>query len=90
MTNYSRGADFERALKREYEADGFFVVRSAGSRGAIDLMGIHPDGRTFALQAKLGTPTARERASIKDFKDHFAPSHCTVILATPKKREVIS
>lgn len=40
MTQYRRGADFERKTKKEWEANGWFVVRSAGSKGPVDLVAI--------------------------------------------------
>src|SRR5436309_12747800 len=39
-----RGADFERRVKRRLERDGWFVVRSAGSRGPLDLVALRRDG----------------------------------------------
>jgi len=39
MTNYSRGAHFERVCKKYLEGAGWFVVRAAQSRGLADLMG---------------------------------------------------
>ena len=39
MTNYSKGANFERRVKRYLESCGYYVVRSAGSHGVLDLVG---------------------------------------------------
>lgn len=39
MTNYSRGAHFERVCKKYLKGAGWFVVRAAQSRGLADLMG---------------------------------------------------
>lgn len=41
-TNYQRGVEAERRLKAHLEALGSFVMRSAGSRGAADLICLEP------------------------------------------------
>jgi len=38
MTNYENGANFERRIKKMYESIGWVCIRSAGSRGPIDLI----------------------------------------------------
>lgn len=38
MTNYQRGANFERRVCKWYEAQGFDTIRSAGSHGTVDVM----------------------------------------------------
>ena len=38
MTNYQRGYRLELLAKRELIARGYYVVRSAGSHGAVDLV----------------------------------------------------
>lgn len=40
MTRYDQGANFERDVKKELEKLGLFAVRSAGSRGPIDVVAI--------------------------------------------------
>lgn len=40
MTNYAKGANFERLLGKRLEKQGYFVVRSAGSHSAVDLVAI--------------------------------------------------
>jgi Holliday junction resolvase len=37
MTNYSKGAGYERKLMKELQEQGYFVVRAAGSHSAADL-----------------------------------------------------
>ena len=34
---YQKGARAERALKKKLETEGFFVIRSAGSKGKVDI-----------------------------------------------------
>ena len=38
VKRYVKGANFERQVKKDLEAAGYFVVRSAGSKGKIDLV----------------------------------------------------
>lgn len=68
MTQYERGVRFERQVKKKWEDDGFWVMRSAGSKGKVDLVAIKvaecsscelngayaefPD--VFLIQCKLG------------------------------------
>lgn len=40
MSRYAKGARYERKAKEELEADGWVVVRAAGSKGAADLMAL--------------------------------------------------
>lgn len=37
MTNYGRGANFERRVVRWYEEQGYDAIRSAGSHGLSDV-----------------------------------------------------
>ena len=38
MNRYASGANIEREIKKKLESDGFSVIRSAGSKGSIDLV----------------------------------------------------
>ena len=38
--NYRRGADLERAAKHYLEDNGYYVIKSAGSKGIADLVAI--------------------------------------------------
>jgi len=42
MTNYSRGASFERTVKADLKARNFLVIRAAGSHGIVDLVAFPP------------------------------------------------
>lgn len=52
MTQYERGSNFERRVKKEMEARGFFVVRAAGSHGPADLVAIGND-KIILISCKL-------------------------------------
>lgn len=54
----SKGADFERLCRKELEACGWTVARSAGSHGPADLWAIRKEGRysrrILFIQVKSG------------------------------------
>jgi Holliday junction resolvase len=52
MTNYSNGANFERAVKKDLQAHGWFVVRAAGSHGPVDLTAQAPGPIVAWVQCK--------------------------------------
>lgn len=54
QTNYSRGSEFERFLKKRYEAEGYSVHRMAGSHSPIDLIAISSD-EIILIQCKSST-----------------------------------
>lgn len=66
MTNYQRGADVERSVRAYLESEGWYVIRSAGSKGAVDLLaGLA--GITLALQVKrMAWPGPLERSVLAD------------------------
>lgn len=66
MTNYSRGRSLESRVKRDYETRGYFVVRSAGSKGAADLVAIRAGEPTILIQCKIGRCSQSEREALED------------------------
>jgi Holliday junction resolvase len=70
MSQYRRGADFERRVRAALEADGYEVIRSAGSKTPVDLIALkepwqHRDALVF-IQAKRtnGTCPPAERVRL--------------------------
>jgi len=51
INRYQKGARLERRVIQELEANGWFCVRSAGSKGAVDIVAFKGDDRLF-IQAK--------------------------------------
>lgn len=47
MSNYTKGARLERCVRKELEAQGYIVIRSAGSKGVVDLVAF--DARLIRL-----------------------------------------
>lgn len=58
MTQYSKGRSFENYVKAKLERDGWWVCRSAGSKGKADLVAIVPAKNYLAdvmlVQCKSG------------------------------------
>lgn len=50
--NYKRGTEIEHKIKNMLEVKGWFVVRSAGSKGVLDLIAMNKKGEIFCIQAK--------------------------------------
>jgi len=68
MTKYTKGADLERKIKKELEEAGYYVIRSAGSKGRFDLAAFHPtEKRPLLIQVKVGDVSARETEGLRKF-----------------------
>ncbi len=65
MTNprYLAGANFERKVKKQLEAEGCLVIRSAGSKGVADLVAIK-EGRNVLVQCKTDKISAKEAGEL--------------------------
>jgi len=91
-TGYVRGRRFEYEVKKKMEDDGYFCVRSAGSRGLVDLLCVKKGSRPVMVQCKRSTKcsgsallTAFEKLTLKD----LAVRHgCSAMLAWEKNGEV--
>jgi Holliday junction resolvase len=66
MTQYSRGADFERKVGKDLQRHGYFVIRSGGSRGPVDLAANAPGPVNLYIQCKRDG-----RLSIEDRRDLY-------------------
>jgi len=52
MSNYSKGANFERRVRKHFEAEGWVVFRSAGSHSPADLIALKA-GEVMLIQCQL-------------------------------------
>jgi Holliday junction resolvase len=59
-TNYTRGATLERKIKKQLEDEGYYVMRSAGSKGQVDLLALAPDGFAYMIQVSLSKKNKAE------------------------------
>jgi Holliday junction resolvase len=63
---YAKGARAERRAQRVLEAGGYLTVRSAGSGGLIDVVGIGPAGvRLLSIKAGTARLSALEREALE-------------------------
>jgi Holliday junction resolvase len=71
-TRYVAGANLERSAKRVLESKGFYVMKSGGSKGILDLIAMK-DGESWLCQAKLhGILSPADRAKlIKLAQDNY-------------------
>lgn len=75
-SNYQRGANFERKVKKWYESQGCFVIRSAGSHSPVDLVVLRY-GQTVLVQCKTDgkLPEEEEMALRKVATGHNCIAH---------------
>ena len=69
VSNYSRGAAFENRTQARLEEQGWFVVRSAGSKTLIDLVAVKADEQPLFVQCKSGSRSLsrNERTAFVEF-----------------------
>ena len=60
MNQYRRGARVERILKKKLESEGYYVVRSAGSKGEVDLVAWNMNRIIVIQVAKIGVKTKKD------------------------------
>lgn len=65
---YKSGARKEYRVKKYLESQGFKVIRSAGSHGVWDLVGIK-DGRIVLIQVKSKSSAREGLKQLLDFKE---------------------
>lgn len=70
MSKYSFGRQFEYTTKKSLEKLGFFVIRSAGSHGAIDILACKEE-IVFAIQIK--TTRSKKKHTLNQLKKEFEP-----------------
>jgi len=64
--NYVNGVRWENEVKKAFEDAGWFVIRSAGSRGLFDLA-VFGNGNFLLIQCKLKRkPTEGEEDAMRD------------------------
>ena len=69
--NYRNGAQLERDAQKHLEANGYLCIRSAGSKGFIDVMAVKP-GQLLMVQAKAnGVCPPKERAALLELSSKF-------------------
>lgn len=85
MSNYSRGANFERRVQKYLEKAGYFVIRSAGSHSLIDLVALK-GGEVQLIQCKTdGALSVAERQQLQELRKD---SGCLVFLVSRQGKKL--
>lgn len=90
-TNYSRGEAFERRVKKDLESKGYFVVRSAGSKGPVDLVcfvgSMHLTSVVWLIQCKRDKRLPKkEREAMRELARKYTV--CPILAYMPGKRGI--
>ena len=88
MSRYRRGADAERHLVLQLRLDGYFAVRSAGSKSSCDVIAIKP-GQVLFIQVKagVGRESPAERRALLDLAACLPGVGVPVIADNPQRRD---
>lgn len=79
MSAYRAGRDFEYAVRTKLTADGYDVIRSAGSKTKVDLVAIKA-GQALLIQAKRdGRISPHERAELVRIASLLGPVAVPVV-----------
>lgn len=83
-TRYEQGRAFEHYVKSKLEDQGWWVTRSAGSKGEADLIAIQP-GKVWLIQAKAGKTKigGKEKAALIELADSL---RVTAVVAFKDKK----
>ncbi|MDA8031523.1 MAG: hypothetical protein MPK62_10460 [Alphaproteobacteria bacterium] len=76
-------------MKKRFEDAGYYVIRSAGSRGPFDLVAIPPDdtkanGYTLLIQGKTGRGLVSKK-SRERIMDIWNPGHTVASISYKRK-----
>lgn len=84
--NYQSGRNFEHRVKKHLENKGYYVMRSAGSRGQIDIVAIPTYSyecqvhKTLLIQCKHGTKISKdEREKLLDLDENLVKGNMCIV-----------
>ena len=87
-----RGSDFERTVKKDLESKGYTVVRSAGSRGPIDLVAMRytvAPIRLLLIQCKIdGCLVGDERKALLSIEIKLGFPITAILAHRPARGEI--
>lgn len=91
LTNYNSGANFERKVKKHIENKGYYVMRSAGSKGSFDLFAVKKDSKekVSLIQCKNRKPTKEEMADIELAQKDLKREDVIIMMVWPEGKELI-
>ena len=71
MNRYAKGARLERRAQHTLEADGYIIIRSAGSHGLVDLVGFKGVEPALLIQVKANISEAAAMKEVKRIRKQF-------------------
>jgi len=86
-SKYRKGHRWELKVKKMWEAKGFVVYRSAGSKGAADLIALK-DGKIVLIQVKINNKPTRSEVAKLLKKVKKCKATALIVLWNSKKREI--
>jgi len=86
-SRYQKGHRWELKVKKMWEAKGFVVYRSAGSKGAADLIALK-DGKIVLIQVKINNKPTREEVAKLLKEANKCKATPLLVLWNSKKREM--
>jgi len=86
-SRYRKGHRWELKVKKMWETKGFVVYRSAGSKGAADLIALK-DGKIVLIQVKINKKQTRKEVLKLKKKAKKCKATPLLVLWNSKKREV--
>ena len=85
---YNRGSAFERRIKRELEDAGYYVTKSGGSKGPVDLSVVDRKGRPYIIQCKKDGRIAKDDWNkLRELGENFNTT--TLLVSKPKRNEPV-
>jgi hypothetical protein len=85
---YQRGRAFEYRVRDRLRECGYFVVRSASSKGPCDLIAVRADGAPLLVQCKHGAHPALPPAEWNFLLDAATSVHAIPLLAISRRRRL--
>jgi Holliday junction resolvase-like predicted endonuclease len=87
VTQYARGAAFERRVQAELEAEGYATIRSAGSHSPVDIIAVK-HGQVLWVQVKRrsGTIPPADRVALLDLATRTHPLARAIVAHQPIPR----
>jgi len=86
-SKYRKGHRWELKVKKMWEAKGYVVYRSAGSKGAADLIALK-DGKIVLIQVKINNKPTREEVAKLQKEAKKCKATALIVLWNSKKREI--
>lgn len=85
LTNYARGANFERRIMADLDLNGYFTMRASGSHGIADVVAIKA-GEILLVQCKItGTISPADRVALLDLATRAGAVPLIAYRPSPKK-----